>query len=456
MANNALAALTAMIVGLAPALFAQPSSGAGDATVLTGMSAYADWQQDAPGLRRMITPSDMPRPFATPSLPTTPSVAAPPAGAVPKVPVGFTVEPFAELKRPRLVRVAPNGDIFVSETSSGVVRVLRAADGEAKSSENQVFASGLDEPFGIAFYPAGPDPHYVYVANENSVIRFPYANGDLKARGAAQVVVRDLPTGGHSTRDIVFSPDGSRLYLSVGSGSNTAETIDKPTPERIRAAEAERGLGATWGSEAMRADILYTNPDGSEGLHSFANGIRNCVGMAIEPKTGELWCSVNERDSLGENLPPDYVTRVAQGAFYGWPWYYIGNNEDPRHKGERPDLNGKIATPDVLIQPHSAPLEMAFYTGRQFPVEYRGDAFIALHGSWNRAHRTGYKIIRAILKDGQPTGQYEDFMTGMVASDSRVWARPVGVATAHDGALLVTEDRNGIVWRIAYRGADNR
>lgn len=197
--------------------------------------------------------------------------------------------------------------------------------------------------------------------------------------------------------------------------------------------------------------MLAFGPDG-QNRQIFATGIRNCVGLAVEPKTGDLWCSTNERDGLGDNLPPDYLTRVGEGKFYGWPWYYIGDHEDPRHKGERPDLAGKVTLPDVPIQPHSAPLEMAFYDGAMFPSEYRGSAFAALHGSWNRHFRTGYKVVRAILEHGVPTGEYEDFLTGFVTADGGVWGRPVGVAVAKDGALLVSEDGNGTLWRVSYSG----
>jgi glucose/arabinose dehydrogenase len=276
----------------------------------------------------------------------------------------------------------------------------------------------------------------------------------LKVTGPAETIVPRIPDGGgHTTRDIVFSPDGTRLYISVGSRSNVAESMDKAGAKDIQAAERERGLGASWGEEAWRGDVLVTSPDGKAGLKSFANGIRNCAGLTVEPKTGDVWCATNERDSLGDNLPPDYATRVKPNAFYGWPWYYIGGHEDPRLKGDRPDLVDKVTTPDVLIQPHSAPLQISFYTGSQFPAEYRDSAFISLHGSWNRANRTGYKVVRAIMKDGQPTGEYEDFLTGLVTADGAVWGRPVGVATAHDGALLIGEDGNGMIWRVTYPGA---
>jgi glucose/arabinose dehydrogenase len=255
---------------------------------------------------------------------------------------------------------------------------------------------------------------------------------------------------------VVFSRDGRRMFISVGSGSNIAEEMDKKTPEEIQAWEAEHGLGATWGREENRADILVTDPEGRAPLHPFATGIRNGVGMAVNPETGDLWVSTNERDALGDNLVPDYVTRVKEGGFYGWPWYYMGNFEDPRHAGERPDLAGKAIVPDVLEQSHSASLEMTFYTATSgvaaFPAECQGDAFACLHGSWNRTTRTGYKVIRIRLDHGVPTGEYDDFMTGFVVDDYSVWGRPVGVTVAHDGALLVTEDANGTMWRVAYTG----
>jgi glucose/arabinose dehydrogenase len=393
----------------------------------------------------------LPAPFATPAVRETARIISQPPAAHLSVPAGFSVTLFADhLDGPRLMRVAPNGDIFISESRVGRVRVLRAAEGATKPEQNEIFASGLDQPFGIAFYPPGPDPRFVYVATTKSVVRFPYRGGDLKAGGPAETIVPSLMEtgGGHWTRDVAFSPDGKRMFVSVGSGSNVAESMPKTTPEGWRDTHV---LGATWGNETDRADVLVFDPEG-QGRRVFATGIRNCVGLAIAPKTGDVWCSTNERDGLGDNLPPDYLTRVREGAFYGWPWYYIGGHEDPRHKDGRADLAGKITVPDVLIQPHSAPLEMAFYDGAMFPAEYRGNAFAALHGSWNRHLRTGYKIVRAIVKDGVPTGEYADFVTGFVTEDGSVWGRPVGVAIAKDGALLFSEDGNGTIWRVGYSG----
>ena len=421
---------------------------------LTGQAAFGDWRSDAPGVRRHITAADLPAPFASKSATNFSSIVSRPDGATPKAPPGFVVSLFADgLKRPRTLRVAPNGDVFVAETTTGKIKILRAADGAATAAQIETFISGLDAPFGIAFYPAGPDPQFVYIANMDSVIRYPYRAGDLKPRGPSQTIVKDIPTGGHSTRDIAFSPDGKHLYIAVGSETNVADNMARKSLEEARAFETQHGLGASWGDEERRADVLVTDPDGASGLHPFANGIRNCAGVAIQPGSGDLWCVTNERDALGDNLPPDYATRVAAGGFYGWPWYYIGAHEDPRRKGERPDLATKVTVPDVLLQPHSAPLGVAFYDGSLFPPAYRGDAFVTLHGSWNRDIRTGYKVVRIILKEGKPTGEYEDFLTGMVENDQGVWARPVGVAVAHDGALLMSEDANGTVWRVSYAGA---
>jgi glucose/arabinose dehydrogenase len=259
--------------------------------------------------------------------------------------------------------------------------------------------------------------------------------------------------GGHATRDLVFSPDGLTMFVSVGSASNAGTDVPTRDIATVRAWDAAHGAGAAWGGEQERADVLAFDPDGGN-RRIFATGLRNCTAEAIAPATNALWCVVNERDGLGDDLPPDYATSVRQGAFYGWPWYYVGEHEDPRLKGRRPDLASHVTVPDVLIQPHSAPLGIAFYAGDRFPDEYRGDAFVTLHGSWNRAGRTGYKVIRVRFAKGRPTGEYEDFLTGFVASDQAVWGRPVGVAVAQDGSLLVSEDGNGTIWRIAYRGGN--
>ena len=420
--------------------------------LLTGAAAFTDWRADAPGVRRRITPDDLPPPYATRPASNGPRVVRRPAHAQPKVPPGFQVELFASrLDEPRTLVTAPNGDVFVAESAAGGIRVLRAADGDARPRESSVFASGLDQPFGIAFYPPGPDPQWVYVANVRSVVRFPYRAGDLKASARPETVVRSLPRGGHTTRDVVLSKDGQRMFVSVGSAGNNGEGMRKRSAAEIARWETEHGLGAAWDDDTDRADVLVFDPDGRNGK-VFASGLRNCVGLAVHPQTGDLWCSLNERDALGDDLVPDFVTRVREGGFYGWPWYYIGAHPDPEHPGQRPDLADKVTVPDVLVQAHSASMHIAFYDGRQFPAEYRNDAFVAEHGSWNRAKRTGYKLIRVHLENGVPTGEYEDFLTGFVVNDSSVWGRPVGVTVAHDGALLVSEDGSGTIWRITWRG----
>jgi glucose/arabinose dehydrogenase len=241
------------------------------------------------------------------------------------------------------------------------------------------------------------------------------------------------------------------MYVSVGSASNVAEDMPPLKGAELGAFASTHPVGAAWAPEEDRADVLAFDPDGGR-KRVFATGIRNCSGLAVQPESGAIWCATNERDILGDDLPPDFATSVREGAFYGWPWYYIGANEDPGHKGERADLADKIVIPDILIQPHSAPLGIIFYEASAFPAEYKGDAFLALHGSWNRAKRTGYKVVRLTFNDGRPTGEYEDFLTGFVADDSSVWGRPVDVAIAHDGALLVTDDGGNAIWRVAYKG----
>ncbi len=406
--------------------------------VLTGRDALGDWTTDSPGVRRKIAVGDLPRPFHTPSALNQPRLVKRPTGAMPHAPKGFQVNEYATgLRNPRKIVTAPNGDTFLADSMPGRIKLLRDADGDGKAETIVDFAMGLSRPFGIAFYPPGPNPTHVYIGNTESVVRFPYQNGDTKARGPAEVVVKSIPSGreqvgggGHWTRDVQFSQDGKVLFVSVGSRSNVNDD----------------------GTEKRRADILAFDPDGSNE-RIYASGIRNAVGLAVHPRTGQLWCSVNERDGLGDDLVPDYVTHVEEGGFYGWPWFYLGPTQDPRHKGKHPELKDKVIVPDVLIQAHSASLAMTFYTGEQYPPEYRHDGFASEHGSWNRARRTGYKVIRIPLKEGKSSGEYEDFLVGFVTPQGNVWGRPVGVAVAKDGALLVTDDGSGIVWRVAFTGS---
>jgi len=416
-----------------------------------------DWRADSPGTAHFVSLADLPAPYASASATDPPEIVPLSRRATLRVPPGFTVARFGgKFEDPRALRVAPNGDIFVAESLAGRIRVLRAAPGAARPSEDRVYTSGLERPFGIAFYPIGPDPRWLYVAESERVVRFAYRNGDVEPHGPPQVLVAKLSQsgGGHWTRDLAFSRTGARLYVSVGSASDVAEDMPRKTIAEIRRWQAERALGAAWGEETDRADVLAFDPGGKRRRRIYAAGIRNCVGLAVNPTTGDLWCATNERDGLGDDLPPDYVTRVRDDAFYGWPWYYIGSHEDPRHRGERPDLKGKVTVPDVLLQAHSAPLELMFYAATTgpaaFPAQYVGDAFVALHGSWNRSRRTGYKVVRLRMRNGVPTGEYEDFLTGFVMSDAQVWGRPVGVAETRDGALIVSEDANGTLWRIAF------
>ncbi len=396
---------------------------------------FTDFRFEEPGKIRKITAESLPAPYATDTSNNGPKLVARPEDAWPQAPAGFKVQLYATgLDNPRLIRTAPNGDFFLAESSSGKIKVLRGISEDGKAMEVGVFATGLNRPYGIAFYPPGDNPQWVYVGNTDSVVRFPYKQGDLRTRGPAEHLA-DLPHGGgHWTRDIQFSADGKKMFVAVGSASNVDDTDTTP-------------------GEKNRADILEFNPDGS-GMRVYASGIRNAGGgLAIDPTTHELWCSVNERDGLGDNLVPDYITHVDEGGFYGWPWWYIGAHQDPRHAGKHAELKAKVLVPDVLLQPHSASLEMIFYEGLQFPAEYKGDIFATEHGSWNRSVRTGYEVIRVPMhQTGRSGGEYEDFVTGFVVDNEHVWGRPVGVAVAPDGSLLITDDGSNSVWRISYVG----
>jgi glucose/arabinose dehydrogenase len=473
---KALLTLTALLV-LPPSARAQ----------IAGQDAFADWSLEKPGISRKITLTDLAGPKPSESVRNQPRIVARPADAWPLAPPGFKVTlyaggdngpspspdrqhaqqrdagapPTGTFRQPRLIRTAPNGDLFLADSAAGTLFVLRDVRADGKASIIQPFATGLDHPFGIAFYPLD-NPRFIYIANATTIVRFPYAAGDLRATAAPEIIVPDLPGyaqlagGGHWTRDIVFTTDSRHLLVSVGSGSNADNADDHP-------------------KEFHRADILEYTPEG-KFIEVYAYGLRNCVGEAINPTTGSLWCSTNERDELGNHLVPDYVTSVPEGAFFGWPWYYMGGNQDPRLPqpcadgtgpdpqlaGESPDpktcrhvdLHARVHTPDVLLQPHMASLEMTFYpsTG-EFPKAYEGDAFAAEHGSWNREQRTGYEVIRIPLHDGKAKGSYEDFLTGFVVDDNSVWGRPVGVAVAKDGSLFVTDDGSRSVWHITYEGS---
>lgn len=396
---------------------------------------FTDYRYEKPGTIRKITPQDLPAPFATKSAANGPNVVNRPRDVWPQAAAGFKVELYTTaVQEPRAIVTAPNGDFFVAESDNGDIKIFRGITADGKPQQTSVFAGGLKQPYGIAFYPPGPNPQYVYIGDTNAVLRLPYHNGDLKATGKPQRLTTLPEGGGHWTRDLVFSADGKQLFVGVGSTSN----IDDPdsNPE-----------------EKNRANIQVMNPDGS-GKRVYAYGIRNAGGgLAINPKSGELWCSVNERDQLGDNLVPDYITHVQEAGFYGWPYYYIGGNPDPRLKGKHPELKGKVIVPDVLLQPHNASLQMLFYEGKQFPSEYQGDIFSSQHGSWNKGARVGYEVIRVPLhQSGHASGDYEDFLTGFVLPNGDVWGRPVGIATASDGSLLITDDGSNSIWRVSYTG----
>jgi glucose/arabinose dehydrogenase len=366
---------------------------------------------------------DLPKPFATRSAGNGPDSVKAPAGFLPTVPAGFHVNVFATgFRGPRFLLTAANGDIFLADMGGGKVIVLHDLQGTGSAQQQEVFADNLRQPFGLAFH-----DDYLYVGNTNSVVRFKYDKKTSKRLGEAEHLL-DLPAGGHSTRTLAFSPDGKTLYISVGSAGN----IDI-------------------NSDFRRAAVLACDPDG-KNLRVYASGLRNAVGLALEPHTNVLWVSVNERDDLGDNLPPDYFTSIKDGGFYGWPYSYIGDNVDPRVQPQKPELVAKAIIPDVLLGAHVAPLQFAFYNATQFPESYRGGAFIAEHGSWNRATRAGYQVAFVGLKDGKAVADPVPFLTGLVPDPKgrNVYGRPVGVAVAPDGSLLVSDDGTAVIYRISY------
>jgi glucose/arabinose dehydrogenase len=365
---------------------------------------------------------NLPAPFATASAGNGPEYKKAPAGFLPKVPAGFQINVFAEgFKGPRWMAVAPNGDVFVADSGAGQIIVLRDPKNTGGAQEREVFADGMRRPFGIAFH-----ENYVYVGNMNEVVRFTYDPKTSKKTGAKEHLL-DLPTGGHITRSLAFSADGKHLFISVGSNSN---------------------IGT--GEDPLRAAVTICDPDGKNS-RLYATGLRNPVGLAIEPVTGQLWTSVNERDELGDDLPPDYFTSLKEGGFYGWPYSYIGDNVDGRVKPQKPELVARAIIPDVLLGAHVAPIQFAFYTGKQFPQNYWGGAFQAEHGSWNRSTRSGYQVAFIAFKEGKPVADPVPFMTGLVPDPgkSEVYGRPAGVAVASDGSLLVSDDAAAVIYRIS-------
>jgi glucose/arabinose dehydrogenase len=385
------------------------------------------------GKRIILTSGGLPKPFHTESVRKPPKVIPQPDGARLQLPPGFDLSVFSEgdYKNPRWIKEGPNGDLFLADSQGHAIHLLRDANKDGRidnATERFLFREGLNRPFGMAVQKVGTQT-YFYVGNTDGIVRFKYAVGQTKLEGEAEKLV-EVPTGGHWTRDILFSRDGKKMYLSVGSLSNVNE-----------------------GEDPRRAAVNEYNPDGTSP-RIFAMGIRNPVGLAWNPANGEMWTAVNERDLLGDDLVPEYATSVKDGGFYGWPDCYMGKNLDPRVKNPRMNLVEKVLVPDVLLEPHSAALGIVFYTGRMFPKEYQGDAFVALHGSWNRAKRSGYKVVRIPFEKGKPEGGYENFLMGWVPDETgeSVWGRPVGVTMMRDGSLLVVDDGGRKVWRVTYKG----
>lgn len=374
----------------------------------------------------------LPSPYATESKTNNSKVIGWPDGITPKAPEGFTVAKFADgFKNPRWTYIAPNQDIFVVEsgtrTSKNQITVLRDKDKDGKFETRQVFITGLNRPLGMLVL-----KDFFYIANTNGLYRYPYKNSSLKLETKGEKIL-DLPAGGynnHWTRNLLASPDGSKIYVSVGSGSNNAEHgIDK---------------------EVRRAGILEINPDGT-GEKIYASGLRNPVGMDWNPVNKELWTAVNERDDLGDDLVPDYITSVKKDGFYGWPYSYFGSIPDPRMKGERKDLVEKTVIPDVPVGAHTASLGLAFYTKDAFPARYKNGAFVGQHGSWNRAKISGYKVVFVPFANGKPSGKPEDFLTGFISNEAKaeVYGRPTAVTVTNDGSLLVNDDSSNTIWKVS-------
>ena len=374
-------------------------------------------------------PTKLAAPFHTESARRSSRIIPQPADAKLAVPKGFKVNVFAEggFRNPRWMVLAPNGDVFLSDAAANSVIVLRDANKDGIAEQRFVFSNKLSQPFGMAFH-----KDWFYVANTDSIVRFKYKSGQTTADGDPEKLV-DLTPGGynqHWTRNILFTPDGKKMYVSIGSATNVSVEADP-----------------------KRAAISVYDPDGTN--HKiFAGGLRNPIGLAWNPKTGELWTAVNERDGLGDDLVPDYATSVKEGGFYGWPYSYLGQNEDPRRKGENPELVKRSIVPDVIFQSHVASLGIQFYTGKMFPKEYRGDAFVAFHGSWNRSKLSGYTVVRIPFNaKGKLEGnRYENFVSGWLPSEdsNEVWGRPVGLLVNSDGSLLITDDGAKKVWRVSY------
>ncbi|HXA65594.1 MAG TPA: PQQ-dependent sugar dehydrogenase [Bryobacteraceae bacterium] len=368
----------------------------------------------------------LPPPYATPSSDNRPHVISHPSGAQLQLPHGFEIEEYASgFDTPRFMYTAPGGEIIVSDSSAGSVYVLTDKNKSYKDPERKKILDGLDRPYGLAIW-----KDYLYVGERTSIKRYKYDARAMTATAGQEIASLKNFTEGHWTRSLLFDSKGDKLYVGIGSGSN----VDT-------------------GEDPMRAAINRYNPDGS-GHEIFASGTRNPIGLHWYPGTNILWAGVQERDALGDDLVPDYFTHIQQGAFYGWPYAYAGPHEEPRHKGERPDLVAKTIPGDVLLQSHVAVLDFLFYTGKQFPAEYQGGSFIAMHGSWNRSKRVGYEVSFIPFKDGRPSGPVREFLTGWrISPESRdVWGRPVAIMQLPDGSILVSDDGGHKIWRISYKG----
>ena len=400
---------------------------------------HSGWSQsrggpgiDVPGLRFHVKPEDLPRPHATPSVGNGANRTIKSNEAPLHVPEGFRVNLFAgDLDHVRWMTVADNGDVLLAEPQLGKITLLRDSDGDGQADLREVFLRGLNRPHGLAIHQG-----YLYIGEPTRIVRVPYRPGDLKPTGKKEVFGGSGSLGsggGHWTRNIVFAPDGKSFYVSVGSRDNVGvEAEPRATVQRFNMEGGAAGGG---------------------GQTTVAAGLRNPVGIDIHPDTGELYVVVNERDGLGDGLVPDYLTRVRKGEFFGWPYAYIGPNPDPDYGDREPDLIASTVVPDVLFQSHSAPLGFVFYDGSMFPEAFRGDAFVALHGSWNASQPTGYKVVRVPFENGRPQGWYENFAVGFWSkgrSPARVWGRPAGLALARDGSLLIADDVDQSIWRISY------
>lgn len=374
----------------------------------------------------------LPKPYATRSAQLNSKVIGWPQGRTPTAPAGFQVSAYArDFDNPRWMVLLDNGDVLVSEAKTGKnsanrITLLRDADGDGVPELRSTFLAGLNQPFGML-----QRGNQLYVANTDGVWVYPYDNGQTKITAKGRKIL-SLPAGGynnHWTRNIVASPDGQYLYVTVGSASNNGEY----------------GLE----TEKRRANILRIRPDGSSET-VFAAGLRNPNGIAF--KNGRMWTAVNERDELGDNLVPDYITEVHQDRFYGWPYAYYGANEDPRLAGKAPELVEKTRVPDFAVGPHVAAMDITFYDGTAFPARYQGGALVGLHGSWNRAALSGYKVLFVPFTGDKPSGQAEDFLSGFVVdgSTSEVYGRPVASLVLKDGSVLVSDDAGNTVWRVSH------